>query len=231
MKRFIIKHFPRIVTAKNRLVNYFAHYRFKNLSTEIVFEKIFKENHWRDGESVSGTGSNQKQTQAVVNHLNSIIEKLSIKTMLDIPCGDFNWMRNVNLKNVDYTGADIVHELIKFNNTKFASDTIKFQQANILISNLPATDLIFCRDCFVHLSFKDIAEAIQSIKKSGSKYFMSTTFTQHKNYDIITGDWRPINLERSPFNFPKPIVVLKEYCEEDERYVDKSLAVWRIEDL
>ena len=39
--------------------------------------------------------------------------------MLDIPCGDFYWMKEVDLKDIEYIGADIVDELIKKNNDKF----------------------------------------------------------------------------------------------------------------
>jgi hypothetical protein len=42
-----------------------------------------------------------------------LIEKFSIKSMFDAPCGDFNWMKLVLDKvKVDYVGADIVKPLI-----------------------------------------------------------------------------------------------------------------------
>lgn len=222
--------FPGLVAFRNRIYNYVVHYRFRGKTPEEVFETIYKENHWRDVESKSGTGSNVKNTQKVIDLLENVIVELSIKSILDIPCGDFNWMKNVDLRNIHYIGADIVQQLIK-DNHQFVNDKIKFENLSILKSPLPATDLIFTRDCLVHFSYEDIFKAIRSVKKSGSKYWMTTTFPAHDNYNILTGDWRPINLQAYPFNLPEPLFLLSEECLEDKRYLDKSLAIWRVADI
>jgi hypothetical protein len=52
------------------------------------------------------------------------------------------------------------------------------------------------------------------------------------NQDIEDGDWRLLNLERAPFNFPKPLAVYNEGCDEQgSAYADKSLGLWRVENL
>jgi hypothetical protein len=90
--------------------------------------------------------------------------------------------------------------------------------------------LIFVRDCFVHLSYKDIDSAIKNIKSSASKYLLTTTFTNHHlNVDILTGEWRPLNLQVQPFNFSTPILVINENCTEGNgEFIDKSMALWEI---
>lgn len=208
-----------------------AHYRFKGKSAEEIFEIIYSENHWHDEESKSGTGSNKNNTEAVIGIVHDVINELGIKSMLDIPCGDFNWMKDVDLTGVDYLGADIVTDIIVRNNQQYASDKVRFENLNLFKSFLPNVDLIFSRDCLVHFSYDDIKRSIEAVKRSGSVYWMTTTFPNHTNYDIITGDWRPINLQTEPFNFPTPLYIFKELCSEDHRYSDKSLAVWRIIDL
>lgn len=52
------------------------------------------------------------------------------------------------------------------------------------------------------------------------------------NYDIVTGDWRPINLEKAPFNFPTPMLVIEEQYDENfkKEFRAKLLAIWRIDD-
>ena len=59
---------------------------------------------------------------------------------------------------------------------------------------------------------------------------MTTTFTNyHNNFDIVTGDWRRLNLQEKPFNFPNPILVINENCTEGKgKYKDKSMALWEI---
>ena len=50
--------------------------------------------------------------------------------------------------------------------------------------------------------------------------------------DIVTGDWRPLNLQDKPFNFPSPILIINENCTEDGgEYSDKSMALWDISKL
>lgn len=222
---------PGVVSYRNRLVNYLAHYRFRSKSVEEVFDIVYKENHWRDAESISGTGSNERHAVEVIRIVNQVFRDFEISTILDIPCGDFNWMKHVDFKGVKYIGGDIVQLLIEQNKSAFATHMISFEKLNLLDSPLPKVDLIFTRDCLVHLSYSDIAKAVANIKKSGSTYWLATTFTNHKNFNIITGDWRPINLELPPFNLPKPITIYNENCMEDDRYRDKSLALWRISNL
>jgi hypothetical protein len=231
MKELLKRLFPSAIATYNRFYNFIAHYRFKGKSAEEVFLTIYKENHWRDNESKSGTGSNERNTEVVVGIVSKVIGELNVKSMLDIPCGDFNWMKRVDLSGVEYLGGDIVGDLIDENRMKYSQQKLSFGKMSILTSHLPTVDLIFTRDCLVHFSYEDIRKAIDSIKKSKSTYWITTTFPRHKNYDVITGDWRPVNLQAAPFYFPDSLMVYSEQCEEDERYADKSLTIWRIADL
>jgi hypothetical protein len=153
--------------------------------------------------------------------------------MLDIPCGDFNWMKNVDLSTVKYIGADIVDELIDENNKRYKTENINFQVINCITDPLPLVDLIFVRDFFVHLPYKDIFRALKRIKKSKSKYLLTTTFTNHhSNYDIKTGSWRPVNLQDKPFCFLNPDKIIIENCtQESGRWDDKSMGLWVIDKL
>ena len=61
---------------------------------------------------------------------------------------------------------------------------------------------------------------------------MKSGVNLEKNTDIYTADWRPINLEKKPFNFPKPIITINEECDEmDGIYSDKCICLWEIEEL
>jgi hypothetical protein len=142
-------------------------------------------------------------------------------------------MSSINMSNIDYTGYDIVNSLIKKNNRKFKKANINFYHSDITSSELPKGDLMFVRDCLVHFSYEDIKKSIFRIKQSKSKYLMSTSFVDvKKNIDIYSADWRPINLEKEPFNFPKPIITFNEKCQEmDGIYADKSICLWKIEKL
>jgi len=96
---------------------------------------------------------------------------------------------------------------------------------------LPQIDAVLCRDCLVHLSFTDAHAALANVARSGAKWLLTTSFSSIKrNDDIVTGQWRPLNLMLPPFNLPKPAKRIAENCTETE-FTDKLLGVWPIADL
>ena len=229
MKKFIKKRFPQLARILNQNYNNLVHYKYKNQSLKSVFKDIYVRNHWRDSDSASGTGSNLRQTETIRNELPILIKDLEIKSILDLPCGDFFWFDSMNLSLEKYTGGDIVEEIIQQNNKKYGNAYREFKVLDITEDKLPVSDLIFCRDCLVHFSYNDIFKTIDNIKNSNSKYLLTTTFPKHKNRNIVTGNWRQINLQIPPFNFDEPIRLINENCTEgDEENEDKSLALWEI---
>ncbi len=233
MKKTIKKFIPAWLLRwhKNRLKN---KSKFRDMDPHDVFTEIYKSNHWQSSESISGTGSELKQTETLINDLNKLFKDKNITTVLDLPCGDFKWMQKVNLSTINYIGGDIVEALVE-NNIKQYKDygNLTFKVINLIADPLPVCDIIIVRDCLVHLSYKDINSAIENIKSSGCKYLLTTTFTKKNlNHDIATGEWRPINLQQKPFSFPAPELVINENCtEENEEFKDKSMALWEISKL
>ena len=139
-------------------------------------------------------------------------------------------MARVDLAGISYTGGDLLPELIEANR---ARGSAHFEVLDLTVSPLPPADLLLCRDCLVHFSFADVARALANIARSPITWFLSTTFpAEATNRDIMTGDWRPINLERPPFNLPPPALLLSEGCTEAKgRFPDKSLGLWAVKDL
>jgi hypothetical protein len=197
-----------------------------------IFGEIFVKNTWGSQESASGCGSQLDQTEELRRILPVLIRDLHIKSMLDIPCGDFNWMQHVDLP-INYIGADVVSDVITSNRAKHQKQGRKFCILDLEKDRLPRTDLVFCRDVLVHFSFEDVFEALRNIRRSGSTYLLVTTFPDRKeNVDIITGDWRPLNMEKPPFNFPRPIRMINEGCtEEGGAWYDKSMGLWKVGDV
>ncbi|MGH8527432.1 MAG: class I SAM-dependent methyltransferase, partial [Gammaproteobacteria bacterium] len=72
-----------------------------------------------------------------------------------------------------------------------------------------------------------------NIGRTGSRFLLTTTFPDHPlNVDIQTGEWRTLNLQCAPFNLPEPLELIVEGCtQNDGRYADKSMALWRMEDV
>jgi hypothetical protein len=197
-----------------------------------TFDRIFRENIWGNPDSRSGDGGGLSQTTTLRSEIPEILSLLKISTFLDLPCGDFNWMKLVEM-NSNYIGADIVPQLINENEQKYESPRRKFIVLDVTREVVPTVDLILCRDLLVHFSFEDICSAYANIIRSASTYVLFTTFpSRFENTDIKTGEWRPLNLSIAPFNFPSPIRIINENCTEwNGHWSDKSLGLWKLDEL
>lgn len=111
----LIKEIPGAYSSYQWIVKICKEVASRMKSTEVIFTGIFKENYWRGKSSVSGQGSDLEQTKTIVKELPILLKDLKISTMLDIPCGDFFWMKRLDLKGLHYRGADIVGELVERN--------------------------------------------------------------------------------------------------------------------
>jgi SAM-dependent methyltransferase len=227
------------MTERRKLVTFDPDHFAKKAETEgppdavTAFRYAYRHNLWRGAETPSGTGSSIDQTRAIADALPSLCRRYAVGSLLDLPCGNGNWMASVKLPGIRYTGGDIVPEAVDDAGRRHGSDARRFLVLDLTKSPLPPADLLLCRDCLVHLSYRDIAKAIENIRGSAITFLLTTTFTAESGYcDIVTGDWRPLNLEAPPLFFPAPIELLSEECtEHGGAFADKALGLWRVRDL
>ena len=194
------------------------------------FQEIYLKRLWGDGASSSGYGSTLDATLAIRGWLINNIPKLSIKKIVDAPCGDFFWMKDVISKvEVEYHGYDIVPELIKSNLDNYSSENVKFSVGDICQDQLPECDILLVRDCLFHLSFNDVSRFLQNIQHVKFKFLVTTNFIVDGNFinkDIKTGDYRAISLFDSPFNFPEN-EVKERICENLDGEFERELLVFQ----
>ncbi len=198
-----------------------------------TFRQIYQSNHWRGSESASGAGASGDQTARIRGELPGLCRALGVRRLLDLPCGEGHWMARADLGDLAYIGADLVPELVARAAGEHAGPGREYRVLDLTASPLPEADLLLCRDALVHLSFADIARALANLRRAAIPWLLTTTFPgEPENEDIVTGDWRPLNLERAPFHFPAPARLLNEGCTEGGgRFADKSLGLWRVADL
>lgn len=170
------------------------------------FTKIYQSNAWGSKWSRSGSGSTLHATSAIRKSLPLILEQYSIASMLDAPCGDFRWMSTIDFPlGFRYLGGDIVSPLISELKTNYTSSSIDFIHLDITSDDLPQVDLLLTRDCLFHFSTKDIYKFFANFAKSNIPYLLTTSHETGSNYiykDIITGDFRVLDLTKPPFNLP-----------------------------
>lgn len=189
-----------------------------------IFSAIHANNLWNSVESRSGIGSTLAFTEVVRRELPKLSKRWDVTTILDASCGDFNWMQHVDLNGIDYIGVDVVPELVQDNSVRYAQPRRHFIVADITCDPLPRSDLILCRDCLIHLSYRFIHSAIANFRQSGAQYLLASTSPSAINQDILTGQCRPLDLQGEPFNLPAPL----ELINEGE---NRLLGLWRITDL
>ena len=162
----------------------------------------------------------------------ALLRRLRVRTLLDAPCGD-GWLAGTDLGRVDYTGADIVAALVARNADRYGGPRRRFVQLDLISDPLPRADVVLCRDCLVQLNYPQIFAAFANLRRSRSRYLLTTTFAElDANADVDTGDWRPLNLCLPPFRLPEPDALIVEGCTEvDGAYADKALGLWKVADL
>jgi len=160
-----------------------------------IFQQSMHE-QWKTDETLCGQGSTMVHTVKMRKHLPEIIETYNIRSMLDIGCGDWNWMRYVPIE-CQYTGIELIDELYA-QAVQHTAQNRTFLNVDVFEHDLPKVDLVLCRDVLVHLP---LAMCVDLIKRLKTKYLLATTFPhENVNPEIHVGGWRKLNMLLPPFD-------------------------------
>jgi hypothetical protein len=196
------------------------------------FARIYREGLWLNSlnpaESRSGSGSTVSSTEVFRVGLEQFLATYPGRVLFDAPCGDFNYMQHVKLpKGWSYIGGDIVPELVESNREKYPGN--RFIPFDITQDTFPDCDLWLCRDCLFHLSFEDIKKALLNFTRSSAKHALITSHLNVAgNADVITGDFRQLDLALPPFSLPKPQHAIDDLPVDGERRI---VGVWSKEEI
>jgi hypothetical protein len=200
------------------------------------FQKVYQDNLWTSEESASGYGSERWVCENLIRELPLVMKKYGVKSLLDAPCGDFNWMQHVNMRGVTYLGGDIVPEIIEQNNHKYGDSTTSFQVLDIVENKIPKVDMIFIRDLFIHCTLDLIVKSLHNIVNSGCSYIFLTQDTLDSRYppegnvelerakDGVSYEFRFLNMTLAPFHLPAPLEIIYEAKEVWDGH--KTMALW-----
>jgi hypothetical protein len=192
-----------------------------------TFTRIYQNNQWGNSESRSGPGSTVRYTANLRQHLPALLEQFNITSVLDAPCGDFNWMRLVvEATAIRYLGADVVADIVS-SNRRFESDRVAFVSLDITADALPKADLMICRDCLFHLSYAATRAFLENFVRADIPYLLTTTHKNPKrfvNRDIATGGFRRMDLFSSPYNLdPEPLMRIDDWLAPEP---EREMCLW-----
>jgi hypothetical protein len=193
---------------------------------------------------VLGRGATLKWTQEITialhNAVNEIKQTLNKKrlSILDVPCGDMVWMSRflATRDDIDYTGIDIVPDLIAHHNKVYGSPERKFLAGDILTLPLNKTyDLIICRTLLQHLYFVDVLRVLRKFSNSGSSYIFMTTFAvQDENIELELGSadnpgrFRALNVEIPPVSLTPPLCLTRDGPPDISESWQQYFGLWQL---
>lgn len=172
------------------------------------------------GGSPNGPGASLSLTENLRTELPKLWARHDIRSVLDVACGDWNWLRYVDLSGLtNYFGWDIDPELIErckervkelrgHETRPSPNPHTWFEVRNIIDTNFPNVDCILARHILMHLPNDYITAVLEKMKASHAKYLLTSNFPSDTNdfvYDPTRYAWigymeHPVNLEVEPFN-------------------------------
>jgi len=169
---------------------------------EKVFSWIYQLGTW-DESGFSLSGSQIGVMQKYVDFLQDFLDQNEIHSVVDVGCGDWTFSRYMDWSGIDYLGIDVVKFVVERNQALFTEPNLVFIHGNALEMDLPEADLLICKDVFQHLSNGDIMFFLKQMPKF--KHCLFTNYVDPRtlssnNYDIISGQYHPIDLTKPPFN-------------------------------
>ncbi len=206
-----------------RLRDYWPKNR-RNPWLEARFTRVHDENLWGSQESRSGWGS-ARGTPSVSIAAEAIaraVREHGVRSLHDIPCGDFNWMPEVlaEFPGLAYRGFDIVKAMLAHNRDLHPQH--EFRWLDITNEVPPRADLILCKDLLNHLDDEDVKRAIQNMRRSGSTYLLASNNPgfDYAPLPATPGGSRHLDITAPPFGYPAPLWTEGGY-----------MSLWRLADM
>jgi len=200
------------------------------IPASVVFSEIYRKSIWGTNNDdygspfCSGPGTVSTNSPAYVDFLSRFIDEYDIHSLVDVGCGDFRIMKQVleRRPEVEFTGIDVVPELIEYNQQRFGARNVRFLCIDAATANaLPVADLITIRQVLQHLSNQQITRILSLLRTYNyalvSEHLPMTGTIRH-NLDKPHGasirmDWDSgVFIDKHPFTVPATTVL--EYSED-----------------
>lgn len=154
---------------------------FAGLSTQDVFEKIYRTGAWgkdSDGAATSGSGAhNQAIIAPYIAEVARLMSAPDIRVAVDLGCGDFNVGKHFVDVCDSYIACDIADTVLDMNRARHQAASLTFRRLDIAEDDLPAGDIAFVRQVLQHLSNAEIAKFVR--KLNADKPYGYLLVTEH----------------------------------------------------
>jgi hypothetical protein len=167
-----------------------------------VFVDIYQNNAWGFG---SGHGSQAYVTKGYRSFVETFIRENGVRSIVDYGCGDWQFSRLIDWGDAEYTGLDVVERVVAGNQKRYGRYGVRFE----LNRGEPrGGDLLLVKDVLQHLPDDDVKDFLRDVLPR-FRYALITNCVLPEsslNASISTGSFRPLDLRKTPFNFPATAV-------------------------
>jgi hypothetical protein len=164
------------------------------------FSRIYDESEWGRG---SGSGSYPYFTIEYRAFLEKFLRMNSIKSVVDLGCGDWQSTRFLDLDDMLYMGFEVVESVIERNNASFGSETKRFSMVPADLTAIPRADVLIMKDVLQHLPDHEILRYASLVFPRYRFCLITNSYEKNlvrKNVDIDYGDHRTLDLTAPPYN-------------------------------
>ena len=163
-----------------------------------VFEAMYQKKIWGGG---SGVGSLPEATVRYRAVLQKLLADCRIRSVVDIGCGDWQTGSRVDWTGIEYTGIDIVPEVIEADRNRYGRRGRRFLCGNVLEMSPPAADLLIIKDVLQHWAQEDVFHFLPLMDQYPLALVTNDIEDPDPQKEILwTEHWRPLDLTKPPFN-------------------------------
>ena len=173
------------------------------MSATDVFSDVYERDLWNGG---SGPGSAPENSEVYRRFLQEFLDGFDYPVkVVDLGCGDWRIGELMDWLGVDYVGVDVVPEVVEANRRRDTPDNVSFVCLDALVDDLPEGDVLVVKDVLQHWPNADVLRLLDAAEERFTFTVVTNDVSSKShpakvNSDIALGDWRPIDIERAPFD-------------------------------
>lgn len=199
----------------------------RSASRRTCFEAIYQNATWGRDETRSGSGARLVEVGNLVETLPGFFAETGIGSLVDIGCGETNWIGGLSAHLDLYIGVDIAPSAIQEARLRRPDRPNQLVvEGDGFVDPLPRVDAILCKDVLTHYPLADALAALRHFLSADPRYLLLSTTTGAANAETALGYWRPLDLMAPPFSLPPP--TLSVPCRAG---AGKDVAIWHASDL
>lgn len=216
--------------------------RLAALPIDQAFDEVYRLKLWKQGESLSGVGSEGKWANDYIALVRDYIASNDCRTVLDIGCGDFAVGSRIAPHVDRYLAFDISKRIIGINRAKYADmSNVTFEALDVTDAVLPRADLVLVRQVLQHLSNAQIEAALANIEKSGARcvlvaeHTMRPELMDRANLDLQSHtvatrvqQGSGVDIGKPPFSRARKVVAVLEPGVENQAERQSVLCVYEM---